>query len=189
MFNPIKQDKDGVRAMRVIWSTKTIDMALKGLEEGRKLVANPFYDNNTKLLKGDLNFQRTKEEVEEFKKCMNDVVYFGNVHCQLMTPEGIQHIKLRDYQEKYLRHLEKNRLSIYLSCRQSSKCVSELTEVDVQIDWKGDTKREKYWKKYWNKEEKYYTCPMFELINLYREGWRWKIKYNLLKILKKLEDL
>lgn len=120
-FNPIKQDKDGVVAKRVVWTTKSIEAAIKGLVEGRKLVANPFYEYNTKLLKGELVFKRTQEEVDEFRKCMNDVVYFAETHCQLMTPEGIQHIKLRDYQIKYLKHLQNNRLSIYRACRQCAK--------------------------------------------------------------------
>jgi hypothetical protein len=120
-FNPIKQDKDGIIAKRVIWTSKSLEAAIKGLVEGRKLVANPFYENNTKLLKGDLVFKRTDEEIEEFKHCMNDVIYFAEKYCQLMTPEGIKHIKLRDYQIKYLRHLEKNRLSIYRACRQCAK--------------------------------------------------------------------
>ena len=68
-FNPVKEDTDGVRARRVIWGTDTIRMALKGLEQGKKLVANPFYENNTKILKGDLVFERTPEEIEEWKKC------------------------------------------------------------------------------------------------------------------------
>ena len=120
-FNPVKQDKDGVMAKRVIWTSKSLDAAIKGLVEDRKLVANPFYENNTKLLKGDLVFKRTDEEIEEFKRCMNDVIYFAEKYCQLMTPEGIKHIKLRDYQIKYLKHLEKNRLSIYRACRQCAK--------------------------------------------------------------------
>ena len=48
-FNPVKEDKDGVMARRVIWSTESLDLALKGMEQGKKLVANPFYENNTKL--------------------------------------------------------------------------------------------------------------------------------------------
>lgn len=120
-FNPIKQDKDGVMAKRVIWTSKSLDAAIKGLVEGRKLVANPFYENNTKLLKGDLVFKRTDEEVEEFKRCMNNVLYFAEKYCKLMTPEGIKNISLRDYQKRYLQHLEKHRLSIFKSCRQSGK--------------------------------------------------------------------
>lgn len=120
-FNPVKEDTDGVRARRVIWGTDTISMALKGLEQGKKLVANPFYENNTKILKGDLVFERTPEEIEEWKKCRDDIIYFTEKYCQLMTPQGIQHITLRDYQKDYLRHLEKNRLSICLACRQAGK--------------------------------------------------------------------
>jgi hypothetical protein len=81
------------------------------------LVANPFYENNTKLLKGDLVFERTKEEIKEWKKCAGDIHYFTEKYCKLMTPEGIKNIKLRDYQKNYLQHLVDNRLSIFLACR------------------------------------------------------------------------
>lgn len=121
VFDPVKEDKDGVRAKRMIWSTKSIDLAIKGIIEGRKLIANPFYEKQTSLLKGDLVFERTKEEISEWLKCKNDILYFAEKYCKLMTPEGIKSITLRDYQKRYLRHLEQNRLSIYLSCRQSGK--------------------------------------------------------------------
>ena len=120
-FNPIKQDKDGVIAKKMIWSTESIELAIKGLEEGKKLVANPFYENNTKILKGDLVYKRTSEEIEEWKKCAKDIIYFTNKYCKLMTPEGIKNVTLRDYQEKYLKHLIDNRLSVYLACRQCGK--------------------------------------------------------------------
>lgn len=120
-FNPVKEDKDGVRAKRTIWSTKSLDLALKGIEQGKKLVANPFYENNTKLLKGDLVFQRTQEEIDEWVRCKNDIIYFVEKYCKLMTPEGIKYVKMRDYQKKYLNHLVNNRLSIYLACRQCGK--------------------------------------------------------------------
>ena len=77
-FNPIKETVDGKRAHSVIWTTKSLDMAINGLNQGKKLIANPFYENNTKILKGDLVFQRTPEEEQEFLKCMIDIVYFAN---------------------------------------------------------------------------------------------------------------
>ena len=123
-FNPIKEDKDGVLAKRMIWSTAVIEVALKGLEEGKKLVYNPFYEGNTKLLKGDLVYKRTEFEINEWKKCKDDIVYFVETYCQIMTPEGIKKVKLRDYQVEYLKHLEKNRLSIMLSARQAGKTVT-----------------------------------------------------------------
>ena len=123
-FNPIKEDKDGVRAKRVIWSSKSLELALKGIMDGKKLLANPFYENNSKLLKGDLVFERTEEEIKEWLKCKNDIVYFVEKYCKIMTPEGVQHVKLRDYQVEYLQHLEKHRLSILLSARQAGKTVT-----------------------------------------------------------------
>ena len=121
VFNPVKEDKDGVQAKRMIWSSLALDLAIGGIKAGKKLIANPFYENNTKLLKGDLVFERTEEEIQEWLKCKNDIVYFVEKYCQLMTPEGIKHVKLRDYQKKYLHHLQKHRLSIYLACRQCAK--------------------------------------------------------------------
>lgn len=119
-FNPIKEEVDGKKAHRIIWSTETLNLAIKGLEQGRKLVANPFYENNHHLLKSELVFERTEEEKLEWRRCRKDILYFAR-KCKLMTPEGIQHVTLRDYQKKYLRHLQENRLSIYLACRQCGK--------------------------------------------------------------------
>lgn len=120
-FNPIKEEQSGAQAKRVVWSSASLDLALAGLEQGRKLIANPFYENNTKLLKGDLVFQRTDEEIQEWIKCKKDIIYFVEKYCKLMTPEGIKNVTLRKYQRKYLKHLEQNRLSIYLACRQCGK--------------------------------------------------------------------
>lgn len=120
-FNPVKTEKNGVRARRVIWSTESLELGLQALEQGKKLIANPFYENKTKLLKGDLVFQRTPEEISEWKKCARDIIYFVEKYCKLMTPTGVKHVLLRDYQKRYLRHLEKSQLSIYLACRQCGK--------------------------------------------------------------------
>lgn len=120
-FNPVKEEQNGKTAKRMIWSSMALELAFNGLEQGKKLIANPFYENNTKLLKGDLVFERTEDEITEWLKCKNDILYFAEKYCKLLTPEGIKNIHLRDYQKKYLKHLEDNRLSIYLACRQCGK--------------------------------------------------------------------
>ena len=150
-FNPVKEDKDGVMAKRMVWSSKALDLAIAGIQAGRKLVANPFYENNMKLLKGDLVFDRTQDEIAEWLRCKNDIIYFVEKYCQLMTPEGIQHVKLRDYQKNYLRHLEKHRLSIYLACRQCGKCNLFTTNILCKINWK-------LFEKNGNKLKKYFDC-------------------------------
>ena len=123
-FNPIKQDESGKQAKRVIWSTESLDMAIQGLTQGRRLLANPFYENDIRLLKGDLNYQRTEEEIQEWLKCKEDIIYFAENYCKLMTPLGIRQVELRDYQKKYLKHVTENQLSIYLAVRQCGKTTS-----------------------------------------------------------------
>ena len=119
-YNPIKEQINGHETERVVWSTKSIYKALEGKQKGQPLKATPFYNNITRLLKPELVYKRTKEEIDDYIKCKMDPVYFAS-KCYLMTPEGLQPCKLRDYQVDYLRHLQKNRFSIFLSCRQSGK--------------------------------------------------------------------
>ena len=190
-FNPVKNDTENGKSSKIVWSTEALDTALEGLDQGFKLKANPFYDNNTKLLKADLLFERTPEELKHFKECMKDVLVFAK-ECQLMTPQGIQHVKLRDYQEEYLKHLQNNRLSIFLSCRQSGKCVSPVDRVDIRIteDFKKNQKILsddiiKKWNKYSISIDEY-NIPVFEILNLFKSGIKWRIKYNLYKLISNL---
>lgn len=164
-FNPVKEDTAGVQAKRAIWSTKAIDLAYEGLKQGRKLVANPFYENNTKLLKGDLVFDRTPEEIQEWLRCKNDIIYFVEKYCKLMTPEGIKNVTLRDYQRNYLKHLMDHRLSIYLACRQCGKCVSLLSKVTIRYN--GQIMND---------------IPLYELYNMYDDSIEWQSQYALYKM-------
>ena len=119
-YNPIKEQVGGKSAERVIWSTSVINKALEGIQQGQPLKASPFLNKNTKLLKSELVRKYTQEEIEDYKKCALDPVYFAS-KCYLMTPEGLKPCVLRDYQVSYIRHLQNNRFSILLAARQSGK--------------------------------------------------------------------
>ncbi len=119
-YNPIKEMVGNKSADKVIWSTNVINKALEGIQQGQPLKASPFLNKNTKLLKPELVRRYTQEEIEDYKRCAIDPIYFAS-KCYLMTPEGLQPCKLRDYQIDYIRHLQNNRFSIFLSCRQSGK--------------------------------------------------------------------
>ncbi len=190
-FNPIKEDRSGVQAKRMIWSSSTLDLAITGLTQGRKLIANPFYEGNTKLLKGDLVYERTPEEIEEWKHCKKDILYFAERYCKLMTPEGIKRIQLRDYQKDYLEHLTKNQLSIMLSARQAGKCISLITKVLIKVsddflDKIGDKLKNRWKKLYSTEEHNVFLIPIFEIYNVYDNRYIWKTKYQLYKLLYKL---
>ena len=184
-FNPVKETVGGKQAEKVIWSTNIINVALKAIEEGKPLKASPFYMKNTKLLKPELVYKRTKEEIDDYIKCKQDPVYFAS-KCYLMSAEGgLMQCKLRDYQIDYLRHLQKNNFSIFLSCRQSGKCFSMMSSIIIKIknDSLFDNKLEKYYF-YINDTDVFIEIPMFELYNLYcKQTLIWKCKYQLYKII------
>ena len=122
-FDPVKDLKGVEQAQSVIWSTKALDKAVDAIKKGLPLKVNPFIGNNTKLLKPELVFKRTEEEIDDYVKCMQDVIYFAS-KCYVMTPEGLQPCILRDYQVDYLKHLQNNRFSIFLAVRQCGKSVT-----------------------------------------------------------------
>ena len=113
-YNPVKEIKGGTEASKVVWSTKSLNAAVDALKKGLPLKANPFCGTNTMLLKPDLVYKRTEEEVEDYIKCMQDPLYFAE-KCFLMTPKGLQPVKMRDYQKEYLTNLKENRFNILLA--------------------------------------------------------------------------
>lgn len=122
-YNPVKELKGGVEASKVIWSTKSLQAAVEALKKGLPLKANPFCGSNTMLLKPDIVYRRTQEEVDDYIRCMQDPLYFAE-KCFLMTPKGLQAVKMRDYQKEYLTNLKENRFNILLACRQAGKSVT-----------------------------------------------------------------
>lgn len=191
-WDPVKYAKDGKKAQAVIWSTNVINAAVDAIKKGLPLKANPFIGKNTLLLKPDLVFRKTEEEIEEAIKCMEDPVYFAS-KCQLMTPTGLKLVTLRDYQVDYLHHLQKNRFTIWLACRQAGKTLNLSTNIIIKNVKKPnlinkncpDIRKINYFKI----ENDIYKLPMFEFINLYcKQTLIWKIKYHLYKIIYKLNN-
>ena len=119
-YNPIKLNKDGSEAERVIWTTKAFNLAVDAIKKGLPLKSNPFCGKNVQLLKPDLVYRRTQEEIEDYIRCKEDPVYFAS-KCYLMTPEGLKPCILRDYQIEYLNLLKENNFTIMRSCRQAGK--------------------------------------------------------------------
>lgn len=182
VYDPVKREVGGEEAEKVIWSTKALEAAVKALNEGLPLKTNPFCGKDTQLLKPELLYRRTKEEVDDYIKCMQDPVYFAS-KCYLMTPAGLQACKLRDYQVEYLNLVAHNRFTCFRSCRQSGKTLNFVNKVNIMlnsVDMKA--KFDCFYIK-----DNLYSIPLFELYNLYcKQTWKWKIKYRLYKIIYKL---
>lgn len=191
-FDPVKRDKGGKEAEAVIWSCSVLEKAVDAMKKGLPLKANPFIGKNTKLLKPDLVFKRTQEEIEDYMHCMEDPLYFAT-KCYLMTPTGLQPVILRDYQEDYMRHLQQNRFSLFLSCRQSGKTFLQNTTVKflftnsfinnygIRFGKQKFTYLFKNFKYVKSGSDYLFELPFYEFQNLFDDTVYWKLKYNLYK--------
>ena len=190
-FDPIKVPKDGKLAEAIVWSTNVLEKAVDGINKGLPLKANPFIGKNTQLLKPDLVFQRTPEEVADYIKCMNEPLYFAT-KCYIKTPTGMKACVLRDYQERYIMHLVNHRFSLLRAARQCGKCLIFNTlgsfiltkGLSKKLDKKITKLQSKY--TYINIDTNQYifaNLPFYELQNLFDDSFIWKIKYRLYKLI------
>lgn len=199
-YNPVKETVGGKEAEKVVWSTKSIEMAVDGIKKGLPLKANPFCGKNTKLLKPDLVYKRTKEEIDDYIHCMQDPVYFAS-KCYLMTPTGLKPCVLRDYQIDYLNHLKNHRFSIFLSCRQSGKSFLQISTIEIKIT---NSFIDSYKKNFPTKINKIFyilekyskndtndilELPVFELYNLFNDSVIWKLKYRIYQLIYKAKKI
>ena len=184
-FNPVKETINGKQAEQYIWTTNIIDKCVEAIKQGKPLKATPFLNKNTKLLKPELVYKRTKEEIDDYIKCKQDPIYFAS-KCYLMTPEGLKPCILRDYQIDYLHHLQNNRFSILLAVRQAGKSLSMTSNIKIYV--KNNSLTCQHIKKinYYIKDN-IYELPIFELYNLFcKQSFIWKCKYHLYKIIYNL---
>lgn len=115
-----------------LWTTEKVNKILQAIDEDgldiRTLSNTPFKDNDVNLKKPNLAFEYTPEELEELRKCKEDVLYFAYNYCSIMTDNGITLIKdipgLRDFQEEILLSFAKNNMNILMASRQTGKSVT-----------------------------------------------------------------
>jgi hypothetical protein len=114
------------------WSTERVEKLMRDAEEKGveyKDVDNPFHENEPDLRRGNVLFEYTEWELDEIKRCASDVVYFANKYCKVMTDDGIRQILLRDYQVQILRQYQTHRKNVFVSPRQSGKCLLPTTKI------------------------------------------------------------
>lgn len=120
-----KDGESDVDSSRVVWSTKAINELILAMDMGYKpKIAMPFYEGRQQLRRGNIVFEYTEEELIELAKCARDIVYFAEKYAVVMTDEGIQKVKLREYQKEMLRNYQNNRFNIVLAARQIGKTVT-----------------------------------------------------------------
>lgn len=109
-----------------VWSTEKVNKLLEDYAAGnvdiRGYKGSPFFMNDTNLRKPKLQFQYTKHEMRELRRCARDPIYFAKNYCQLFTEEGYIKVNLRDYQREVINGFLDNRFVILMAARQVGKC-------------------------------------------------------------------
>lgn len=80
------------------------------------------YLNTPNLRRAYIQTKWTKEMIEEWVKCRDDIIYFAENYCSIIhIDHGIIKLKLRQYQKDMLKIMHENRLSINSLARQLGK--------------------------------------------------------------------
>ena len=100
------------------------------------------YLGNKNLKKVGTVIEFTKDQVTEYMKCKEDIEYFCRTYMKIVNvDEGLVPFKLRDYQKKLIKHIQKNRFTITKCPRQSGKCFIINTIVTVRNKKTGEVQK------------------------------------------------
>ncbi|MGH7744736.1 MAG: terminase large subunit domain-containing protein [Candidatus Dormibacteria bacterium] len=94
------------------------------------------FQNNVLLKKIGIEFALTTEQIVEYNKCANDVVYFIENYVMFMTLDhGLTKVKLWDFQKDILQTYVNERQTIVKTCRQVGKALSIDTPIPTPSGW------------------------------------------------------
>lgn len=84
------------------------------------------------LKRANIKIQWTKEMVQEWMRCRDDIVYFAETYCAITHIDyGTIKVQLRDYQKDMLKIMAENRMSVSKLSRQLGKT----TVVAIFLAW------------------------------------------------------
>ncbi len=110
--------EDGVNVMQ---KRTIIEPAIEGVR------------GNPKLRPVGVSVAYTQDMLIEYKRCMDDPVYFIKNYCKIISlDKGLVNFDLYEYQEEMIRDYHENRFSINMASRQSGKCVYNQTLIKVR---------------------------------------------------------
>lgn len=86
---------------------------------------NESYLGNPNVKRDGVLQQWTPELLQEYKRCMDDPVYFAEKYVKVIAlDQGLVPFKLYPYQKEMFKHFGENRFNVVLACRQSGKSIS-----------------------------------------------------------------
>ena len=97
--------KDKLKAgqkQRTVFTSKIVKEMIDDMNRGIEYSDNPFYEGDKDYKSGNVIFQMTDYEKEEYVKCSADPVYFIENYVPFENDHGVTLVKLRDYQKEFI---------------------------------------------------------------------------------------
>lgn len=127
-----------------VYTTERIEQIIKDQATGGSPDMDPFFHGLTDYRDQGIAFEYTDHELAELEKCSNDCIYFVENYCKFLNDKGVTLVKLRDYQKRLLNLMSaekydevsdsiipENRRIVVMQSRQTGKCVTGDTLVDI----------------------------------------------------------
>jgi len=97
------------------------------------------YLGNPNVRGADVEHPWTKEELKEYKKCLDDPKYFAKKYCKVIhLDKGLIPFDLYPYQEKMFDSFTAHRFNIVLACRKSGKSIAVVAYLLWYAIFKGE---------------------------------------------------
>ncbi len=97
------------------------------------------YNGNIKLKKAGVQLSYTSEQIQEYIRCKNDIIYFIRNYVKIISLDhGLVPFDLYQYEEDLVNIFNDNRFIISLQPRQSGKCLSSQTIITVRNKHTGE---------------------------------------------------
>ena len=98
-----------------------------------------WYLGNPNVRGADVEHTWTKDQLIEYKKCLDNPVYFAKEYCKIIhLDKGLIPFTLYPYQETMFEHFEDYRFNIILACRQSGKSIAVVAYLLWYVIFKGE---------------------------------------------------
>lgn len=133
------------RKQRRIYSTAIIEQMINDAAQGYEIDYSPFFQRDLDLRAANIPFKLTDEEMEEYQKCFDNPIYYAESYAHFMTDKGLSTVDLRDYQKNVITTVTEevydeendlllpvNRNIVWMSARQSGKCVTPCTTINYK---------------------------------------------------------
>lgn len=119
---------------KFVFTTENVESITKQMSDGfiPKNYQVPWFGKQVGIRKDGISFEFTKEEIDEYIKCSQDIHYFAEKYCKIKREDGsIGNIKLREYQKDILDLYYDNSRVILCASRQIGKCFGFNTLVNI----------------------------------------------------------